>query len=873
MTAPCAGGRCRLLVFAVLWRLLLAPAAEALDPHRAPAQFGLRSWTEKEGLSDVAPVAIAQTSEGYLWLAGAEGLTRFDGVSFTRIELPTAAPGAAVHAMVLDRRGTLWIASDAGLFSRRGESFVRSDVPDAAGRRITSLAAGVERGLWLAFEGGGLGRLERGGLRVWGPEHGLPDATILALHQGRSGLWIAAGLGGLWRYGPQTDRFEALPAPPSSTSPEVLHEDRQGRLWVGGGGGLVLVTGEATTRFGVRDGLPTNDVQSILEDLHGNLWIGTLGRGLLRFRPPEGPDESPQVESLSVNDGLPGNDVVCLFEDVEGHLWIGVRGAGLSLLRDVPFTTLSLAGGADGYQGVTSVYHDAGGEVWIATLTGGLRHLRADGSLEVVGRRQGLPTDRLWAVHRDRRGDLWIGTSGAGAVRLRAREPTVYTVEDGLPHNVVFGFYESRDGSLWMTSNGGLGRWHAGKFEVWTVADGLSTNLTRAIVEDRDGDLWIGTSGGGVNRLRGEALRADRDSWRPEDVDVFTAADGLSSDNVWTLHSQADGTLWLGTSGGLDHFSGGVFRGMDTRHGLLSDDISAIVEDDGGDLWLGTRRGIMRLRRHQLEEFFAGRRRRVLSLRYGLADGLRNTEVYALQSNAWKAPDGRLWFPTLRGVSVIDPTAVRDSGSAAAVRIEGVLVDGEARPAPESLTLEPDTKRLEVVYSTLSLKAPERLRFRHRLLGFDRHWIEAGNRRSASYTNLPPGRYTFQVAYRNEDSDWHSELGSLTVVLRPRFYQHRAFLPAAVLVLLIVLRLAHRLRLAQLRRRELELERRVEEARKQVDTLAGLLPICSACKRVRDDRGYWSQLEQYVSVHSSTELTHGICPSCYESMMEEVEAI
>ena len=371
-------------------------------------------------------------------------------------------------------------------------------------------------------------------------------------------------------------------------------------------------------------------------------------------------------------------------------------------------------------------------------------------------------------------------------------------------------------------------------------------------MEDRDGALWIGTYGG-LNRFKDGKFT------------VFTKDQGLSHEFVRTLHLDDDGTLWIGTyGGGLDRLRNGRITVFGTRDGLFSAAPFQILDDGLGSLWMSCNTGVFRVEKSQLEDFANGRLPSISSMAYSEADGMKSRECNGGGPAGCKTKDGRLWFPTLKGVVMVEPGNLRTNSQPPPVLVEEVLVDG--RPIAPGERLPAGSERFEFRYTGLSFVAPQRMRFACRLEGFDSQWIDAGAQRSAHYTRIPPGRHRFRVKGANNDGVWSTAEATFDFTLRPHFYQTTFFYIACGTLLVATGAGAYHLRTRRLRERQRELKTKIVEAVAQIKTLRGLLPICASCKRIRDDKGYWSQIELYVREHSEAEFSHGICPECFQKL-------
>ena len=499
-------------------------------------------------------------------------------------------------------------------------------------------------------------------------------------------------------------------------------------------------------------GLSNDQVLSLLEDREGNLWVGTQDGGVNRL-------SDGRFKTYSSAEGLAGDIAWPVFGDRDGNIWIGTKSSGLSRFRDGRFTTYSTAQGLSS-NAVQAIAQDAEGSLWIGTRNGGLNRLR-DGRLTVYSTRQGLPLDSVSALLGSRDGGLWIGTRGGGLSRFRGGSFTTWTTRDGLPNDTIHFLLESRDGALWIATNGGgLVCFRGGRFEVFTVRDGLASEIVNVIHEDAQGTLWVGTFGGGLNRRRPD----------------------------------------------------GRFTAYTTAEGLYDDAIFGLLEDAQGRLWMSCNKGIFRVDKRELDDLDRRTIARLHPVSYGVEDGMKNRECNgANQPPAWKDGSGRLWFPTIEGVTVVDPKHLEGNPLPPPVNLEQVVVDGRVLSPQDGLTLAPGSRNLEFHYAAPSFVAPARVRYRYLLESLDPEWVEAGPRRVAYYSRLPPGRYRFRVAAGSDEGAWSETGASLSFVLRPRLYQTPWFYAACGLALAGVVWGGDRLRVRRVRTREEALERLVEE--------------------------------------------------------------
>ncbi|MGH8481977.1 MAG: two-component regulator propeller domain-containing protein [Nevskiaceae bacterium] len=801
-----AGARCATAIAALL---LPAAPAVALNPDLAITQYSHRAWqpdaTVEGALPQSSVFSIRQTHDGYLWLATQEGLARFDGVRFKVFNARNTDQirHNDVWTLLEDLDGALWIGTRGGGLTRLKDGvFVNfgkeQGLSDDA---IQALWQTPDGSLWIGTRGGGLNRYKEGVVTTFTTADGLASDTIYSLYGDSNGtLWIGTDGGGVSML--RDGAFTTLTTRQGLSSDTVYAflEDLDGTLWIGTGAGLDRWRDGRLTAFGTRDGLSNDNIRALYRDRDGNLWIGTDGGGLNRYA-------RGRFTAFTTRHGLSNDSVGAIYEDREGSLWIGTDAGGLNRLKDNKFISYSTQEGLPN-DNARSIVEGPDGALWVGTFGGLARY--QDGAFKAYTTRDGLSSDVVLSLGVSRDGAVWAGTLGGGLNRLHQGRITRYGKAQGLSHDTVLAILEDRHGTLWVgTRSGGLNRLEDGRFRAFTTADGLGANDVRYLAEARDGGLWIATLGGGVNHLKDGVFR------------TYTKRDGLTSDLVLSVYEDPDGTLWIGTfGGGLNRLKDGKFTAYTARDGLFDDVVYQILDDGRGHLWLSSNHGVARLSRQEIEDFAAGRTPRLQPAAYGTSDGMRNAECNGAQQPAgWRARDGRLWFPTISGITSVHPERMPVNTLLPPVVIEEFRVNGREVPPSDGVELPPGRSRLDFQFTALSLLAPEKVQFRYRLEGYDEEWLEGGTARSASYTNLPPGRYTFRVAASNNDGLWNEQGAALAFAQQPYFYQRRAFYAVYVLALALAVAAGMRLqrrRVRQLQARERELlqlmyERQVAE--------------------------------------------------------------
>jgi len=800
---------------AIVFRRQVAPNGEWSDwcsLERTVVQYSPRTWTSDDGLPHSQVQAIAQTRDGYLWVGTRDGLARFDGMQFTTFgpkNIPEIKNGF-ITALSVDRGGSLWIGTYAGLVRLKDDEFKHFGVADGLpGERITALRVAKNGALWIGTTNG-VCRYQEGKFQRFSWTNGLSSELVTAIGEDRDGvIWVTTG-DGLNRLKEESVTiFRKTNGLPNNVLFSTC-QDRDGRVWIGSNNGLISCEHGEFLSYNSRRGLSDSFVSAIYQDRVGELWVGTFS-GLNRFR------DGRFYNELN-RDRMNYDKVQAIFEDRESNLWIGSRD-GLTRLIPRRFTAINRRSGLT-HNNVMSVREDRNGTMWIGTWGGGLNQMK-DGLVKAHTTKNGFPHDlilstceasdgSLWAgadfdgglihlsngktthynkndglipagvrvIREDRAGNLWIGTSH-GLSLFKNGKFTNFTRANGLNGEVVRVICEDRKGKIWFGTDGGLSRWDEGQFANFTTNDGLSDNAVMELYEDKEENLWIGTGNGGLNRLRimhlpaAEALVQKRET----------------VETVRVSNPPADTSLKLGV-----HERSAVpeFRAYTTAQGLFSDEVLSILEDDRGWLWMSCSRGIFRVHKRDLDDLDHGKIKKFNSIAYGKADGIESTICNGVaQPAAWKSHDGRLWFPTTKGLISVAPDLPL-SRVWLPIFIEQVLADKKPMlhgqpvmlPLAQSdeefasgsfgnldVQIPPGRGELEFQFTALNFRNPEKSLFRYRLDGVDTDWVDSGPRRVAHYNNIAPGNYRFRVMACNSDGVWNESGAALAISIAPHVWQ------------------------------------------------------------------------------------------------------
>ncbi len=770
--------------------------ADGLDPDTALRELLLTRWTTEDGLPSNTLNDVVQSPDGYLWVTSYNGLLRFDGLTFTAFD-QQAAPAAGegrvelrssrFYDLVRDADGTLWIGTygDGVLSYRHGRFRLHRDGLRGTVRSILPL--GSEQ-LWVGTSDFGAFEYRDGGFRqVEHPE--LRSASVRAIAKDADGsVWLGTDRHGLIRLNGGAVRRLDVGAGLASDAVTSLSAARSGGLWIGTEAGLHHLRGGEVTAF---PELGLVEIYQLLEDRFDSLWLATE-QGLIRRNSVSG-----RFERLTEHEGRPIRGVTALAFDREGSLWFSSSAGGLYQLRRGKFNSHGLEDGLASDR-INSILEIEGGRVLVGTDDGTINAISREG-VSVFPVPPPRVDVRIRDITRDRRGNLWI-SSYAGLVRIGSRGSELFDTERGLPTNQIRLVYESSAGDLWVgTRNAGLFKLREGERpEVIDKASGLGSSFVLSIGEDPEGRLLVGTREG-LHLLDGSGV-----------VRRETSESGLPGNIVFSTFTDAGGAVWISTNGGLARLHGGRLASLTSRHGLGAETVYDYRDDGAGSAWLSSPVGVIRLEKAQLDAFMDGRIARVDATVFDERDGLVHRECTAA-ARILKTRDGRLWFPTLGGVSVIDPRDVRTNQVPPLVAVSGLVVDGTPVEPRQGFELPPGTRNLLFRFSALSFVAPTRVQARYRLEGFEDDWNDAGSERSARYTNLPHGDYRFRVVAANSDGVWNAEGAAVAFRIAPHVYQTPAFYLISGLLAALGFVAAHRWRLRPIREKNVELEKIIEE--------------------------------------------------------------
>ncbi len=766
-------------IFWLICLFSITAVSQIISPERLFGRYRQFVWQDQHGLPQNGISAVVQTSDGYLWLATAEGAVRFDGVNFTAFNTDNTPEIKSnnVQSLLVDRGGTLWIGTHGGGLTRyqNGHFTNYSTEQGLSDTHARSLFEDKAGNLWIGTDGGGLNLFREGNFTAYSVADGLPDNRIGAIAEDDAGnLWIGTN-GGLAR---RTDgKFTVFTKRDGLAGNNIraLFFDREDNLWVGGADGLSRFQNGTFSVFGAKEGLKNNNIRAIAQDGEGSLWFGTEGGGLVWLK-------DGQFEAATTTEGLINDIIQSVHADREGDLWLGTSGGGLARLKTGNLNVYTRPDGLSGDM-VLAIYEDRTGGIWVAAEDGLSRF--SGGKFTAITAPDGSSLRGISGISEDGAGNFWIHgdrQTGNKVLKWREENSTVEFVNEKRFDNRAAVVLNDRSGNLWFgTSYDGLHLWRGAQETVFHKADGLADEYVNVLYEDKQGDIWIGTRAGLSRFKNGQIM-------------TFSS---LTGKHILSFHEDFRGNLWIGTHGdGLFRFRDGNFARITAKDGLYDNLAFQILEDDNENLWMSGNKGIYRASLSELEEFADASRVSVNSFAYGSADGMLSRECNGANPAGIRARDGRLWFPTIKGVVVINPREM-DTQQPNLV-VEQVLIDKKILPVGAEIEMLPEQENLEIQFTALSWSRPQQIRFKYQLVGLDENWIEVGTRRTAYFTHLPPGEYVFKVIADNGEGVWNMEGKSLRIIVLPPFYQTWWFIVLCALAVVLMIRLVYGYRLAQL---------------------------------------------------------------------------
>ncbi len=777
-------------------------------------QYRFDTWTTDNGLPQNGIRQITQTPDGYLWFTTFDGIVRFDGVKFTTFDKSNTKGiiNNRFTGIYCDKEGTLYATTmengvltifKNGIFSSYTSDqvpghYIQEILPDKNGElrffvedqdRLSKSWYYLRDGQFVFSE-----KLTRNGSPIEyvgksGAKWSITPEKTVEIRDGKTTFYSHKG-----------ELYDFR---------NEVFEDSTGGLWIGGLTLIHLKHGTAES-FRENAGFPAKaDFHSFREESDGSIWFANGGRsgfgvGLVRYK-------DGQFSKFGKEFGLSGTAVFDVLKDREGIVWLATN-KGLNRLRKKVIETFSTQEGLIDPE-VYPIYRDSKDDIWVGTTKG--LSIYKNGKFEPVKlrqRKQNFEGNKKWETDKisvqsfleDSNGKMWIGANGGIAIAQNGEVEKLEAAEGQHVHAIV----EDKSRNVWAATNRGIMRFNDYKLTAfYSIKDGLPNEFMNVIFEDSKGRIWFGGFGG-LSELRDGKIKN------------YTSNEGLVGNYVRSIYEDKEGVLWIGTyDEGLSRFKDGKFANIKAENGLYNNGVFAIREDSKGNFWISSNRGIYRVSHKELNEFADGKIQKINSVGYGKEDGMLSTEC-----NGGRQPasivdkDGKFWFPTQDGIAVVNPDLEIHNPLPPKVVIEGVKIDGEPIDLQgNNIAIEPFQKNIEINYTGLSLIKSDQIKFQYKLEGHDSDWIDAGTKRTAYYSYLPPGNYTFSVKAANSDGIWNEEGAKISVEFRPFLYQTKLFLLLCFLAFAILLLIVWKISIYQLKARERKLKKLVAERTEELN--------------------------------------------------------
>lgn len=791
-----------------LWISAWPSLAWPLDASLDVSKYGHTQWRNLDGFGPGTIGPIAQTADGYLWLGTPTGLLRFDGVRSVPWRAPPGSdlPDERVRALFGSRDGTLWIGTLRGLASWKDGALVLH--PSLKGKTVNAIEEDAEGTMWVGGSGGGkavLCAIREGNSECHGADGSLGRAILALYRDASSGALWAAGGDRVWKWRPQPILSFSLPSPIGAL--RTLTGTSDGGVVVGTRGQIVKIANDEVTTIQLPAWAQGLIFTKALRDRDGGLWIAASDFGLLHFH-------DDHLDTYTATEGLSGDHVLGLFEDREGNVWVSTS-HGLDRFR--PMAAALYARG-DGIKGrVASILAARDGSLWASTSA--MVYRLNDGHVSDI-----RPA-RSATLFEDHRGRIWM----ASQYEFGYMEAGEFVAASGVPPGTIDGIAEDSKGNIWIADRqaGLLRLLPNATIERTPWAElGSRGRVSTLTIDPADDSLWLGLWSGGVMNVLDGNVRT-----------FLQLRETEGSQGVGQIRVDADGAVWIATRSALTRIKHGRVSKLDHESGLPCEGAYWTLVDERV-VWIYSPCGLVQIDRTEMDTWSAAAdqgtnmkvKARLLDNWDGVGQPSNVSAVGQIESvqlftpKAARSVDGRIWVVTGDGIVAVDPARIPTNRTPPPVHVEQITSDGTPYEARAGLRLPPLQRNLEITYTGLSFTVPEQVRFRYRLEGRDADWQDAGNRRQAFYTDLPPGQYRFSVMAANNSGLWNSQGDTMEFSIAPAWWQTDLFRALCACAVAIALYALYRLRVSRLSRQfALALEARVNErlriARELHDTL------------------------------------------------------
>lgn len=771
-----------------------------LNPEKKLTQYNLDCWTTENGLPTNSLLQIHQARNGYLWITGYSGLIRFDGSKFKVYNNSNTdvMKSNVIRDIAEDSQGCLWMTTQGnGLISMNKGKFKAYGIDQNILHLYRGILADDKDRIWAASPESGWFYLENEEIHFINYSSSLKNIEVRSIVQSNSGaIWFATFGDGLFKYEngflTQFTKEDGL----INNWIFTLYFDSEDNLWIGTDAGICYFDGNKFHKT-----LPEIDitVNRILKDRYGDFWIGTIN-GLYRIKA-----DTKELEFINSSNGLPNNFINDLLFDTEGNLWLTHYKGGLTRIKDGKFTNFTLEGGLPG--DVVNTICEIKDNLFLVGFDNGELVTISDGIIEPYKIKSNFAGNRIRDIMMDSKNNMWLSTYFGLMKKTATGNEHWFSNAEGFDGSKVRLTFEDSRGNIWVgTRNKGVFKiTPENKIRKFDVEAGLSSNLIMSVDEDNLGNIWVGTSEGfgGLNSIS-----------QTDIITSYTKNDGFNSDIVFNITRGENGIVWLATVTGLWAYRDFQFYNITTKNGLIDNSVFDLVDDTLGNYWIPFAEGVMKIKKQELENCIEDSSFKCQVKTYDKKDGMPNSECNPT-SQAIRGKNGKLYFATLDGLSIIDPKNEMVNNFIPPVYIEKLTVDNQDVQIEGPLSFVPGKKRFTFGYTALSLYEPEKVIYEYQLVGFETEWTKTSER-SVSYTNLPHGNYQFKVRACNNDGIWNTEGATLDFVIQTQFTESVLFYILLLIVSFSLVYVIYVWRITQLKSKQETLERVVYERTHEV---------------------------------------------------------
>ncbi|TAE01167.1 MAG: hypothetical protein EAZ97_03865 [Bacteroidetes bacterium] len=782
-----------LFILLLLCKILFAQP-KGLNPDKTLDKYLVESWTKENGLVSNKLNSGVQDSEGFLWIASYNGFSQFDGVKFlnkSKRNLPVLSTNG-IYVIEKDQRNIVWFGTQgSGLIAyQNGKYHSFKDSTILKNYSIEDIYVESKDKLWIGSRGKGVYIYDYQQFKHFNTCPKLLDVTVGTIYKDKSGaIWFGTQGNGLIIY--KDGKFKILDEKNGlKNNVEMIIEDKKGVFWLGTTSGLFTYDGKKITEVSA---FKNNNVIEILEDSYGSIWFATAD-GLFRKN-----GKTNIFEKITEKNGLPDKHISHLFFDNENSLWITTYNAGLCRIRDSKFINYDILDGLKA-NGVTAAAELDQNRILVGTENG-LSVIQGD-SVVSFDLKTKLDNFRIRTILFDSRKNIWIGTNN-GLIKMNPNgKETFFSQKNLLPEDLVRYVFEDKEGFIWIgTRNKGIIKIDKKDQKVaeFNKENGLNSNFIMSINQAQNGDMLIATNSGGLNILK-----------KNLENESFTEKEQMPTNVIFYAHKDENQVIWVASNGGLSRIENKKIVNYSNKQGLPAEGVYDIIEDKNNNFWLPTAEGIIKVKRKELDAFAKDNSQKINWILYDKGAGILgecNGTCKAIYTK-----NGDLWFPTIGGLCTTKPEQEVKNTQIPLIKITEFNVDEHSVNLEKSIVLDAQTQRIVINFSVLSFIRPEKVKFKYKLEGFDKNWIEGNDQhRYAIYTNLEHGKYTFKIKASNNDGLWNEEGDQIAFEIEPYFYQTTQFILVMIFAFLLSIFGFYKWRIRAVSIRNLMLEKLISQ--------------------------------------------------------------